>query len=144
MLGLWASSTRWIIARKKEKMLAGELYRALGPELTADASRAYRLLHAYNSTAVEDQARRSLLLRELLGSAGENVIVRPPFYCDYGYNTYLGNDVFLNFGCVFLDVVRIEVGNGCQIGPYVQVLAADHPRDASCAGNDWKTKGRLR
>jgi len=35
----------------------------------------------------------------------------------------------VNFGCVFLDVVGIEVGDGCQIGPSVQILAADHPRD---------------
>src|SRR6185436_146034 len=32
-------------------------------------------------------------------------------------------------GCVFLDVVRIDVGDGCKIGPYVQILTADHPRD---------------
>ena len=30
---------------------------------------------------------------------------------------------------MFLDVVRIDIGDGCKIGPHVQVLAADHPRD---------------
>lgn len=35
----------------------------------------------------------------------------------------------MNFGCVFLDVVRIAVGDGCTIGPYVQLLSADHHRD---------------
>jgi maltose O-acetyltransferase len=60
---------------------------------------------------------------------GEGVVVRPPFYCDYGYNIRLGRGVFANFGCVFLDVVSIEIGDGCQIGPSVQILTADHPRD---------------
>jgi maltose O-acetyltransferase len=38
---------------EKEKMLAGELYRAVGPELAADNLRADRLLRAYNATAYE-------------------------------------------------------------------------------------------
>jgi maltose O-acetyltransferase len=35
---------------EKEKMLAGELYRAIGPELAADNLRADRLMRAYNAT----------------------------------------------------------------------------------------------
>ena len=115
---------------EKDKMLAGELYRATGSEIAADAIRADRLLRAYNVTGAEDEARRSTLLNELLASVGKSVTVRSPFHCDYGYNIHLGNEVFLNFGCVFLDVVRIDIGAGCQIGPYVQILTADHPRDA--------------
>jgi maltose O-acetyltransferase len=115
---------------EKEKMLAGELYRAIGPEITADVMRADRLLRAYNATGADEEARRSGLLHELLGSVGKRVTLRSPFYCDYGYNIFLGDEVFLNFGCVFLDVVRIDIGDGCKIGPYVQVLTADHPRNA--------------
>jgi maltose O-acetyltransferase len=36
----------------------------------------------------------------------------------------------MNFNCVVLDVCPITVGAGTQIGPGVQLLAADHPRDA--------------
>jgi maltose O-acetyltransferase len=68
-------------------------------------------------------------LGELLGRVGEGVVLRPPFYCDYGYNIALGAGVFMNFGCVLLDVAAIEIGDGCQIGPSVQILTADHPRD---------------
>jgi maltose O-acetyltransferase len=114
---------------EKEKMLAGELYRAIGPELAADNLRADRLMRAYNATGADEAVRRSAILSELLGSAGEGVVVRPPFYCDYGYNIRLGRNVFANFGCVFLDVISIEVGEGCQIGTFVQLLTADHPRD---------------
>jgi len=56
--------------------------------------------------------------------------VRTPFHCDYGFNIRLGSQVFLNFGCVLLDVVAIEIGDRSQLGPGVQLYAADHPRDA--------------
>jgi maltose O-acetyltransferase len=114
---------------EKQKMLAGDLYRAVGDELAADNLRADRLMRAYNATGADEGERRAALLRDLLGSVGEGVIIRPPFYCDYGYNIRLGRGAFVNMGCVFLDVVGIEVGDGCQIGTFVQILTADHPRD---------------
>jgi maltose O-acetyltransferase len=69
------------------------------------------------------------LLHDLLGGIGAKSVIRPPFHCDYGYNIRLGRGVFLNFGCVLLDVVAIEIGDRCQIGSMVQILTADHPRD---------------
>ena len=73
--------------------------------------------------------KQKMLAGDLYRAVGENVVVRPPFACDYGCNIRLGSGVFVNFGCIFLDVVGITVGEGCQIGPAVQVLTADHPRD---------------
>jgi maltose O-acetyltransferase len=115
---------------EKEKMLAGELYRALGPELKADARRATMLLDTYNRTAPDEKDRRVSVLAELLGKVGEETVIRPPFYCDYGYNIQIGRDTFVNFGCIFLDVASIVLGNNCQVGPSVQIYTADHPRDA--------------
>jgi maltose O-acetyltransferase len=37
--------------------------------------------------------------------------------------------VFLNFNCIILDICEVEIGDQTQIGPGVQILAADHPRD---------------
>ncbi len=70
-----------------------------------------------------------MLLRELLASVGEGAYIRPPFHCDYGYNISLGAGVFLNFNCIILDVVKVAIGDRTQIGPGVQILTADHPRD---------------
>ena len=56
--------------------------------------------------------------------------IRAPIFVDYGYNIFVGDGVFLNYGCVLLDVCPIRIGDGTQIGPGVQVYAADHPRDA--------------
>src|SRR3954465_10164359 len=99
---------------EKQKMLAGDLYRAVGDELAADNLRADRLTRAYNATGADEAERRAALLRDLLGAVGGGVVIRPLFRCDYGYNIRLGSGVFVNFGCIFLDVVGIAVGDGCQ------------------------------
>lgn len=111
---------------EKQKMLAGELYAAWDAELVAERLRAERLLGRCNGSQPEE---RESILRELLGECGEGVVVRPTFQCDYGYNIYLQRGVFLNFNCVLLDVMPIRIGEGTQIGPAVQIYAADHPRD---------------
>jgi acetyltransferase-like isoleucine patch superfamily enzyme len=51
--------------------------------------------------------------------------------CDYGFNIRIGAGVFLNFNCVILDVVDVTIGDRTQIGPGVQILTADHLRDAA-------------
>lgn len=112
---------------EKQKMLAGELYRPSDPELAADSLRASAWMARYNAPA--DPGERRTLLGELLGAVGEGAIIRPPFYCDYGYNISLGPGAFLNFNCVILDIVEVSIGALTQIGPGVQLLAADHPRD---------------
>jgi maltose O-acetyltransferase len=115
-------------ATEKEKMLAGQLYNAADPVLQADMLAARQWLARYNSGI--DVAEQQALLRERLAAVGAGATVRPPFHCDYGYNIRLGAGVFLNFNCVILDVVPVAIGDGTQIGPGVQILAADHPRDA--------------
>ncbi|HZY62273.1 MAG TPA: sugar O-acetyltransferase [Edaphobacter sp.] len=116
------------IKTEKEKMLAGELYLAEDPLLTAERDRAATLLQQYNSTPYQP-ASHTQLLKQLLASCEQNSVIRPPFFCDYGYNISIGHGVFLNFNCVLLDVNHIEIGDRTQIGPAVQIYAADHPRD---------------
>ena len=106
---------------EKQKMLAGELYVASDPELQRDMAQCARWLARYNNA--------NATLPERLGAVGDNTCIRPPFHCDYGYNIFLGSNVFLNFNCIVLDVVPVRIGDGTQIGPGVQILAADHPRD---------------
>lgn len=116
---------------EKEKMLAGELYDAGDAELQADMGAAQRWMARYNAMLGTPPAARRELLVERLAAVGKGAVIRPPFHCDYGYNISLGAGVFLNFNCVILDVVAVSIGDGTQIGPGVQILAADHPRDAA-------------
>jgi maltose O-acetyltransferase len=115
---------------EKAKMLAGELYRPGDAEIQADQRAAKAWLARYNAALALSADERRALLRERLGAVGKGAVIRPPFHCDYGFNIRLGDDVFLNFSCVILDVVTVAIGDGTQIGPAAQIYAADHPRDA--------------
>jgi maltose O-acetyltransferase len=114
---------------EKQKMLAGEAYNAADPDLLADHAAAEAWMRRYDASPAWPPAERHRLLRELLAEVGDGVVIRPPFFCDYGTNIRLGAGVFLNFNCVVLDVVTVTIGAGTQIGPAVQIYAADHPRD---------------
>jgi maltose O-acetyltransferase len=110
-------------------MLAGQLYHAGDPEIQADQQAAKDWMVRYNAALGATGAARRELLRERFAAAGDGAVIRPPFHCDFGYNISLGADVFLNFNCVILDVVAVNIGAGTQIGPAVQIYTADHPRD---------------
>lgn len=114
---------------EKQKMLAGELYRADVPEIQADQAAARAWMALYNAALERSDAERHALLGTRFALVGAGAVVRPPFHCDYGYNIHLGDGVFLNFDCVVLDVVEVVIGAGTQIGPAVQIYTADHPRD---------------
>jgi maltose O-acetyltransferase len=114
---------------EKQKMLAGAHYSAADPELQADLAANRAWMGRYNAQPGPAPDEAHALLRAHLGAVGEGTLVRPPFHCDYGFNIHLGRGVFLNFNCVVLDVVAVHIGDGTQIGPGVQILAADHPRE---------------
>ncbi|GAA4575030.1 sugar O-acetyltransferase [Micromonospora coerulea] len=119
-------------------MLAGETYLADDPEITADLDRAARRTERFNATTADDPDGRLAALRELLGSLGEGAWVRPPFHCDYGWQTHIGPRSFVNFNAVFLDVARITIGADVQIGPNVQLLTATHPVEAKPRRAKWE------
>ena len=116
---------------EKQKMLAGELYRPGDAEIQADAAANKAWLARYNAAMAMPASGRHALLSEHLGHVGADAVIRPPFFCDCGYNITLGDGVFLNFNCVILDIVAVCIGARTQIGPAVQIYAADHPRDAA-------------
>ena len=98
-----------------------------GDRVSSDLPTAW--LERFNAPGLSDQERHTLLT-ERFASVGEHALIRPPFFCDYGYNISLGPGAFLNFNCVILDVEPVSIGEGTAIGPAVQILASDHPRDA--------------
>jgi maltose O-acetyltransferase len=116
---------------EREKMLAGELYSAADPELTAARRRARDLIYAFNHSRESEPDLRQQILRELFGAIGKNLWIEPPFYCDYGQNISIGNNVYFNFNCVILDPARVEIGDRVLFGPNVQIYTATHPIDAA-------------
>jgi maltose O-acetyltransferase len=113
-----------------QKMLAGDLYDPMDPELVAARAHARDLCQALNATREAEQEERRRILRELFGAGGESVWMQPPFFCDYGSNIELGERVFFNFNCVVLDVCPVRIGSFTLFGPAVQIYTPMHPFSA--------------
>ena len=120
----------------KEKMLAGEMYNCLDAELEKERQKTKALLRRYNVTA--EVAERPSILRALLGHIGENSIIEPPFYCPYGHNIYIGEQVYLNVLCTILDCNTVRIGDHVMIGPGVQIYTAAHHLQAEPRNQGWE------
>ncbi len=123
---------------QRERMLAGDPYLAENPVLAGEGQRALALIQHFNNFSSSDPAARRRILLELLGSLGEGTEIRPPFYCDYGYQTHIGARTFINFGLVALDVARISIGDDVQVGPRVQLLTPTHPLEPDARRSKWE------
>jgi maltose O-acetyltransferase len=122
---------------QRERMLAGDAYVADDPELARDSLRAATLVKRFNDSEPSRHVRRQIL-DELLGSLGEDSEIRPPFYCDYGYQIHIGARTFVNFGLVALDVASIRIGDDVQLGPRVQLLTPTHPLEPEPRRAKWE------
>ena len=114
---------------EKQKMIAGELYDPLDPQLVEDRLKTRLLIKRLNDSREDEAEERMKILTELIPTAGEGLWLQPPFYCDYGYNMVLGEKVFFNFNCVVLDVAEVKIGSRTLFGPNVQIYTATHPID---------------
>ncbi len=118
-----------VVLSERDKMLSGAPYDVGCPDLVKLRRRAQSLMRSFNQT-IEGEASRPELLTALLGT-WNGAIIRAPFHVDYGQHIHFGPGVFVNFNCVILDVCEVRIGARTQIGPNVQILTADHPRDAT-------------
>lgn len=112
---------------EKEKMLSGELYNAVDLQLSEERLRARLLIQELNEAGEDQVQERKSILAALMPNAGKGLWLQPPFYCDYGYNIFIGENVFFNFNCVVLDVMKVSIGSRTLFGPNVQIYTAMHP-----------------
>lgn len=111
-------------------MLAGELYDPLDEALCRERARCRDLCQSLNATREDQNDERKHLLAKIFG-VETDAWIQPPFFCDYGSNTVLGNKVFFNFNCVVLDVAKVTVGDNVLFGPAAQIYTATHPISAA-------------
>ncbi|MEO1773234.1 sugar O-acetyltransferase [Candidatus Enterococcus ferrettii] len=114
---------------QKERMLAEELYMADDQELAKDCKRSRQLTRLFNQTTEEQQEYRQELLKQLFQQTGEKIYIEPPFRCDYGSNTVIGENFYANFDCVILDVAKVTIGKNVMFGPRVGIYTPGHPID---------------
>src|SRR3954467_13327650 len=112
-----------------ERLLHGEAISSKDPEASKlrDASFATKnLLVQLNNSSDSSEIRA--LLSQITGSEiDESVAVFTPLYINYGKNTKIGKNVFINFDCVFLDLGGITIEDNVLIAPKVSLLSEGHP-----------------
>lgn len=111
---------------EKEKMLSGQLYKT-DKELKSEYNFARKLCFKYNRTCNSDKRRK--ILKKLLGKTGNKFSVEPNFWCDYGYNIFIGDNFYMNHNCVLLDCAKIEFGDNVFVGPNCGFYTVGHPLD---------------
>lgn len=110
-----------------EKSLVGKDFVSNSPEIMELIKKARRLTNIYNQSDYDALITRRSILEELFGTIGKNVAVDTPFYCDYGTNIHIGNNVIININCTLVDCNKIEIGSNTLIASNVQMYTATHP-----------------
>ena len=114
---------------EQAKMAAGDWYCCLDAGLEALRVTALAATHTHNHLHPAERRTLSQPLSHLFGSHGSDCLIEVPFHCAYGFNVHLGDDVFLNTGCVILDSAPVQIGDGTMCGPGVHIYCATHHSD---------------
>ena len=115
---------------EKEKMLAGEVYCAIDPQLLKELAEAREVIHNYNLLRPSENEKKLELLKGLLGHIGDDkIIINQPFRCDYGKQISIGKRFFANFNFTILDEAPVTIGDDCFVGPNVSIYTACHSTD---------------
>ena len=112
---------------QKERMLAGLPYKAWLDGLNQERTLCKKKIHELNLLSPDHREQIPALLKELLGKTGKNIMIEPPFHCDYGWNIYVGENFFANYNLTILDVGTVRIGDNAQIAPNVSIYTAGHP-----------------
>lgn len=123
-----------MVSNQHKKDIFGRLRN--GETISSNHPEAFKLREASFATKSllvqmnnsSDPAEIRDLLSQITGSEiDENVAVFTPLYINYGKNTKIGKNVFINFDCVFLDLGGIIIEDNVLIGPKVCLLSEGHP-----------------
>lgn len=113
-----------------EKQKRGEEFWNRDEEISKAKLKARQLCQKLNETPVEETEEINKIVSGLFAECGKDLVMKPPFQCDFGYNIFVGESVLINYNCVFLDAAPITLGDNCFIGPMVGMYTVNHPLDA--------------
>ena len=92
-----------------------------------EASFASKVLLIQMNNSADPKEIRGLLSQITGSNMDESTTVFTPLYINYGKNTRIGKNVFINFDCVFLDLGCITIEDNVLIAPKVSLLSEGHP-----------------
>lgn len=112
----------------REKLHTGGLYWPNDPAIMEEQLQCLDRLYDFNQTRPTQLDRREALLREMFAEIGEGCYIEPPFYANWGgHHIHFGKNIYVNFGCTFVDDTHIYVGDYTEFGPNVVIATAGHP-----------------
>ena len=114
---------------EKQKMIDGELYCPRVPELINALLNAKEMCYDYNNLRPKELDKREEIIRKLFKKTGKEFYIESPFFCDYGFNTTIGENFYANHNLVILDCAEVIFGDNVFIGPNVGIYTAGHPID---------------
>lgn len=109
------------------RMCAGRLYNCTDKEVFYKHALALWRTDRFNRTRIWNVPKQIGILKKLIPNHGNRFFIMQPFRCEYGFNIKFGDDLFVNFDCIFMDVAPITIGNGAMFGPRVTIATPVHP-----------------
>lgn len=94
-------------------------------EIRKGKEKCYR----YNQLCPNDREAQREILAELLGEMGKEVIITPPFWCDYGYNIKVGDFFYSNHNMIITDGAKVTFGDNVFVAPNCCFTTAEHAID---------------
>lgn len=112
---------------EREKLEKGLWYDAnYDTEILEARNNAEELCFYFNQTNPKNLIKKEEILIQLLPHKGENITLLSPFYTDYGYNCFIGDETFINHNAYLMDGAPITIGKNCFIGPNCGMYTAVH------------------
>lgn len=112
-----------------ERLKNGEAIPPNDPDIhkLREASYATKELLIRMNNSSDPAEIRNLLGRITGSEIDESTTVFTPLYINYGKNTRIGKNVFINFDCTFLDLGGITIEDNVLMAPKVSLLSEGHP-----------------
>ena len=112
-----------------QKCLDDEPYLCTDREILEAIHWAQSTCDRYNSIPHSEADERDAVIRDLLGSAGDNLCILSPFFCDVGFRIRIGDNFFSNYHLTMGDQGGIYIGDNVWLGPNVSLITTNHPLD---------------
>lgn len=99
------------------------------PAYEEEIRKAKEKCHQYNQLCPNDRQAQGKILKELLGEMGQETVITPPFWCDYGYNISVGDFFYANHNMIIQDGAKVTFGDHVFIAPNCCFTTAEHAID---------------
>ena len=113
-----------------ERMVNGEIYDPVDPEIRAEQMPFLEKLRKFNELGPSDLEQKQAYMKEVFAECGENCYIEQPLRANWGgHHVHFGSGIYVNFNLTLVDDGHIYVGDKVMIGPNVTIATAAHPID---------------